>query len=119
GHRPLLDFGKHEIQFGETSLGRVEFRILQPVRMADNLGECWKGLCLSNHVLIGVGISLPALASDDPARVASSRSITGAGHGGAEFAVGVLRIFFEWAMGEPLLVTQLYTAEIQYGILHR
>ena len=83
------------------------------------LASVGKSLRLGDHINVSVRIGLPSFASDDPARVASAGGIAGARHGVAEFAVGVLRILFERAVGEPLLVAKLHAAEVQHRILHR
>ena len=110
GHGPLLDFRKDLIQFVEARLGAVVFRIIEPILMPDDPGQCRKGSGLSDHVNVSVGIGLPAFASDDRAWVAPSGGIARTGYGIAETAVEELRIFLERAAGEPLLVTQLHAA---------
>ena len=43
GHGPLLDFRKDLIQFVEARLGGVVFRIIEPILMPDDPGQCRKG----------------------------------------------------------------------------
>src|ERR1700730_13479317 len=120
GHRPLFNFSEHKVQLWKPRFGCIEFRVFQPFRMADNLGQRRKSLCLSYHIFIGVRIGFPTLASDDPTRMTSSGSIARPRNGRAELAVRILRIFLEHAgTGEPLLVSKLHATEVQHGILHR
>src|SRR5215813_7113031 len=119
-HRPLFNFGEHKVQLWKARFGCVEFRVVQPFRMADNLGQRRKSLRLRDHIFISVRIGFPTLASNDPAWMTSSGSIARPRRSRAEFAVGILRIFLEDAgTGEPLLVPKLHATEVQYGILHR
>ena len=88
--------------------------------MADDLGQRRKGLCLGDHVLVGIRIGFPSLAAHDPPRMASAGGIAGSRHRGAKCAVGILRIFLEHAgPAEPLLIAKLDPAKIQHRILHR
>src|SRR5215467_278391 len=120
GHRPLFNFSEHKVQLWKARFGCVEFRVVQPFRMADNLGQRRKSLRLRDHIFISVRIGFPTLTSNDPAWMTSSGSIARPRRRRAEFAVGILRIFLEDAgTGEPLLVPKLHATEVQYGILHR
>ena len=87
--------------------------------MADRLSQCGECLGLSDHVNVSVLIRFPAFATHDPAGLASAGGISGARHGAVEATVEILRIFLEGTVSEPLLVAQLYAAEIQDHILHR
>src|SRR5262245_19669757 len=118
GHGPLFDFCKHEIQLGQARFRCVELRILQPVLVTDDPGQRRKGLRLGNDIVVSVRLGFPALAADNTTGVTSSGGVTRSRRCVAEFAVGVLRILFERAMSESLLVPKLHTAEIQHGILH-
>src|SRR5262249_34848794 len=113
------DFVEHLVQPWKACLRCVVVRIGEPVLVANDFcqdGEC---LCLRDHVNVRVRIRLPALASDDPAWMASSRGIAGPRHGGTELAIGILRIFLEWTVSEALLVAQFHPAKVQHTILHR
>src|SRR6266478_3547777 len=95
-------------------------RIVLPFRVADGLAAGPPILLLDREVNIRVRVGLPALALQDPARLAAAAGIAAARHRVAELAVRVLRIFFEIAdVFEPLLVAQLDAAKIEHGVLHR
>src|SRR5262249_43380151 len=90
-----------------------------PILVTNDLGQCWKCLGLGDDIDVGIRIGLPALASNNPAGMASTRSVAGTRHGRTEFTVGILRIFFQRAMRESLLITKFHAAEIQDAVLHR
>src|SRR3546814_6327374 len=74
---------------------------------------------LGDEVDVGVGVGLPALALDDPARLAAAGVVTGARHGVAEGnALAVLAVFLQRAVLQALLVAQLHAAEVQHAVLH-
>src|SRR5438093_171404 len=50
--------------------------------------------------------------------MAAARGVAGARHRLAELAVGILRIFLERAVREPLLVAQLDPAQVEHAVLH-
>src|SRR6185295_20335846 len=86
--------------------------------MSDDLRERRKGRRLRDDVDERVGVGFPALAPDDPSRVASARGVARARDCDAEAAVGILRIFLEWTVGQPLLIAQLHAAKVQHAVLH-
>src|SRR3546814_2883341 len=75
---------------------------------------------LGDEVDVGVGVGLPALALDDPARLAAAGVVTGARHGVAEGnALAVLAVFLQRSVLQALLVAQLHAAEVQHAVLDR
>src|SRR5262249_39068542 len=74
---------------------------------------------LGDEVDVGVGILLPALAFEDPARLAAAGIVAGARNRLAErdpFAV--LAVLGERAVGEALLVAQLHARRVEHAVLH-
>src|SRR4029077_1623973 len=62
---------------------------------------------------------LPALALEDPARLAAARVVAGARRRVAERdALAVLAVLGERAVLEPLLVAQLDAREVEHAVLH-
>src|SRR6058998_1291035 len=119
GHRPLLDCCKYLVEFVQAGVRRVVFGIGEPVFMTDDFRQSTERLRLSDDINVGVLIRFPALAAHDPTRMSAAGCVTGAGHGGVEATIEILRVFLEWPAGEALLVAQLHAAEIQNGVLHR
>src|SRR5262249_27309545 len=60
----------------------------------------------------------PTLALHNPAGVASSGGVAGAGNGLPERSIGILRILLERPVSEPLLIAELHATEVQHRVLH-
>src|SRR5271156_4960615 len=74
---------------------------------------------LGDEINVSVGIALPALALENPARLAAAGIIAGPRRCLAERnTFAMLAVFGEWAMSEPLLVAQFHAREIEHAILH-
>ena len=71
-HRPLLDFGKDVGEARKARVRRVEVRIVEPILVANDLGQRRKCLRLRDHVDVGVGVGLPPFTFDDPPGVAAA-----------------------------------------------
>src|SRR4029077_15529586 len=98
---------------------RGVIRVRDPLFLADDLADLLPHGRLGDEVEIGVGITLPTLAFDDPARLPATRGVTRARHRGAELAIRVLRVFLHDAGArEPLLIAQLHAAQIEHPVLH-
>src|SRR5258705_10352695 len=90
-----------------------------PAGLADDVANLLPDRRLGDEVDVGVGISLPALALQDAARLTAAGIVAGARHRVAErnpFAI--LAVLLERAMGEALLIAQLDTGEVQHTVLH-
>src|SRR5215471_1619459 len=118
GLGPLLDGAEDLIEMRQPRVRRGVVRMGDPFLLADDLTDLGPHRRLRDEIDIGVGITLPALAFEDPARLAAARGVAGAGHRVAELAVRVLRVFLERTMGEPLLVAQLDASEVEHAVLH-
>ena len=120
GHRPLLDLAEDLHQVRQPPLRRRVARVGQPFRPADHFADVLPHGRLRDEIDVGVGIGLPALALQDPARLAAARCIAGARHRFEELAVRILRILFHHLGAvEPLLVAQLDAAKVEHAVLHR
>ena len=120
GECPALDFGKHLHEPRQPRLGRGVVGIGDPGLLADRLADFLPHRRLGDEVEIRVGILLPALALQDPPRLAAAGGIARARHRGAELAVRVLRVFLhDPGAGEPLLIAELHAAEVKHAVLHR
>ena len=65
------------------------------------------------------GIGFPALALENPSRLAAAGGVTRARNGIAERAVGILRVLLhDVRPREPLLIAQLHAAQIEHAVLH-
>ena len=94
-------------------------RIGLPFRLADQVADRAPHRRLGDEIDVGVGIGLPALALEDPARLAAAGIVAGARHRVAERnAFAVLAVFGQRAVREPLLVAQLDAREIEHAVLH-
>src|ERR1700757_1379971 len=91
-----------------------------PAGLADDIADLLPDRRLGDEVDVGIGIGLPALALEDAARLAAAGIIAGARHRVAERnAFAILTVFPKRAVGEALLIAELYTREIQHAVLHR
>ena len=92
----------------------------EPLLAADHLADVLPDGRLRDEVDVRVGVRLPALALEDPARLPSSRRIARARYRVAELAVGILRVLFHNVRAvEPLLIPELHAAEVEDTVLHR
>src|SRR5437870_5077044 len=90
-----------------------------PAGFADHVANLLPHRRLGNEVDVGVGIGLPALALQDPARLAAAGIIAGARRRLAERqALAVLAVFLQRPVREALLVAQLDAAEVEHPVLH-
>src|SRR3546814_141294 len=88
-------------------------RIFLPLRLADEVADAAPHRRLGDEVDVGVGIALPALALDDPARLAAARIVAGAQHRvAAGNALAALAAFIQRAVLHALLVAQLPAVEV-------
>src|SRR5258708_5065791 len=91
-----------------------------PAGLADDIANLLPHRRLGDEVDVGVGIGLPALALQNPARLAAAGIITRARHRFAEWnALTILAVFFQRAAGEALLIAQFYPRKIEHALLHR
>src|SRR3981189_3906713 len=68
---------------------------------------------------VSVGVSLPSLSLQDPARLATATGVAATGHRVAELAVRVLRVLLQVAdLLQALLVAELDPGQGEYGVLH-
>ncbi len=75
---------------------------------------------LGDEINVSVGVGFPALAFQDPARLAAARIIARARRRVAEgSAFAILAVFLQGAVLQALLVAQLDAAEIEHAVLHR
>src|SRR5208283_4949057 len=118
GHGPGLDRRENLFQLRQTGRRLGIAGIGLPPRLADDMADRLPHRGLDNEVDIGVGIGLPALAFQDPTRLAAARCVAGTRHGIAERAIRVLRIFGQRPVRQALLVAQLDAAEVEYAVLH-
>ncbi len=119
-HRPGLDRGKHLHQPRQARIGRGVVRMSDPGFLADHFADVLPYRRLGDEVQIRVGIVLPALALEDPARLSAAGGVARARHRRAEPAVRMLGVFLHDAgAGQPLLVAQLDATQIQHPVLHR
>src|SRR5436853_3279587 len=120
GHRPLLDRTEDRLEARQPHVRRRIIRIGLPLRLADQVADRAPNRRLRDEVDVGVGIVLPALALEDPARLAAARVVAGARHRLAErHALAELAVFLQGTMREALLVAQLDARQIEHAILHR
>src|SRR3546814_6294591 len=91
---PLLD-GVEDLRDLVEAGRRLDVsRVFLPLRLADEVADVAPHRRLGDEVDVGVGVGLPALALDDPARLAAAGVVTGARHGVAEGnALAVLAVF--------------------------
>ena len=119
-HRPLLDAREDRLQVLQARRRLGVLGVGDPAFLADDLADRRPGGRLRDEIDVGVRVRLPALALEDPARLAAARGVAGARHGLAERAVGVLRVLVHHAGAvEALLVAQLHAAQVEHGVLHR
>src|SRR5260370_841664 len=119
-HGPLLDAREDfvEPRQARRRLGVIGMGL--PAGLADDIANLLPHWRLGDEADVGVGIGLPALALQNPARLAAPGIITPPRHRFAEWnAPTILPVFFHRAVGEALLVAQFYTRKIQYAVLHR
>ncbi|MNS54088.1 hypothetical protein D3C72_868680 [compost metagenome] len=77
-------------------------------------------MALDGEVDVGVGVGLPALALQHPARLAAAARVAAARHHVAEAAMRILRVLFQEAQAvQALLVAQLDPAQVEHSVLHR
>lgn len=118
--QPLLGLGEDVEDVRLAGLGGGVSGVVFPFGLADGLAGGAPVLWLDGEVDVGVGVVLPALALQDPARVAAAAGVAAAGHGVGEGAVGVLRVLLQVAQAlQAQLVAQLNPAQVQHRILHR
>src|SRR4029077_5085219 len=85
----------------------------------DGLGGALPVLLLDGEVDVRVGVGLPTLALDHPARLSTAAGIATARNGLTELAVRPLRVLLQVADAfQPLLVAQLDPAQVQHRVLH-
>src|SRR4029077_3250510 len=119
-HRPGLDRGKHLHQTRQARTGRGVVRMSDPGFLADHFADVLPYRRLGDEVQISVGIFLPALALEDPARLPAAGRFAGARYRRAELAVRILGVFLHDAgPGQSLLVAQLDATQVQHAVLHR
>ena len=119
GHGPLFDAAEDLVQPRQAHSGIGVVRIGFPRRLADHVANRLPHRRLRDEIDVGVGIFLPALALQDPSRLAATRVIARARHRIAERnTVAKLAVFLEWTVPEPLLIAQLDAAEVQHAVLH-
>ncbi len=120
GLGPFLDLVEDLHEMRQPAFRRRIARIGQPFLAADDLADVLPHRRLRDEVDVRVGIALPSLALEDPARLPAAGRVARARHRVAELAVRVLRIFFHHAGArETLLVAQLDPAQIEDAVLHR
>src|SRR5262249_1539763 len=91
-----------------------------PFRLADQVADRTPYRRLRDEIDVGVGIVLPSLAFQDPARLAAAGIVAGARYRLTKrYALAILTVFAERAVLEPLLVAQFYAGEIEHAVLHR
>src|SRR5262249_25038454 len=119
GHGPGFYGGEDVLQPRQPRVRRGVVGIDLPVGIADQIADLAPDRRLRDEIGVGVGIILPALAPENPARLAATRIVAGARHRLAERdALAVLAVFGERPMREPLLVAQLHAREIEHAVLH-
>src|SRR5262249_44754998 len=90
-----------------------------PLRLADQVADLAPHWRLSDEIDVGVRVILPALALEDPARLAAAGIVAGARHRLAERnALAVLAVFGQRTVSEPLLIAQLDAREVEHAVLH-
>src|SRR5712672_2129437 len=119
GHGPLLDRGEDVLEPRQARRRLGVVRIGLPFGLADEVADRLPDRRLGDEVDVGVGIGLPALAFEDPARLAAAGVVAGARHGVAERdALAILAVFRERPMREALLVAQLDARQVEHAVLH-
>ena len=119
GHGELLDAGEDRLELRQPRLRRGVFRIGLPGRLADHVADLVPHRRLGDEIEIGIGVVLPALALDDPARLTAARIVAGARHRFAERnALAVLAVFGERTFFDALLVAQFHAREVEHAVLH-
>src|SRR3546814_11322288 len=94
GLGPLLDGVEDLRDLVEAGLRLDVSRVFLPLRLADEVADVAPHRRLGDEVDVGVGVGLPALALDDPARLAAAGVVTGARPGVADGnALAVLAVF--------------------------
>src|SRR5262249_4558079 len=94
-------------------------RIGLPFALADDVADCAPDRRLGDEIDVGVGIRLPALALEDPSRLAAAGIVAGArGRLPEGNAFAILPVLGERPVLKPLLVAQLHAREIEHAILH-
>ena len=94
GHGPLLDGVEDQAQPRQPRRRRRVIRIGFPFRLADQIADRGPDRRLGDEIDVGVGIVLPALAFDDPARLAAAGIVAGArGRRAERNALAVLAVF--------------------------
>jgi len=117
---PVFDGAEdvHDVRLAR--LGRHVKRVALPFGLADGVADRRPGLALDGEVDVGVGVGLPALALEHPARLAASAGIAAARHHVGELAVRVLGVLLQVAqLVQAQLVTQLDAAQVDHRVLHR
>src|SRR5262245_60837843 len=90
-----------------------------PLRLADQVADLAPHRRLGDEIDVGVRIVLPALALEDPSRLAAAGIVACARHRLAERnALAVLAVFCQRTMSETLLIAQLDACEVKHAILH-
>src|SRR5437763_567506 len=119
GHRPFFDRGEDLLEPWQPRRRCGVFGVGLPFRLADQIADRTPDRRLGDEVDVGVRILVPALALENPARLAAAGIIAGARHGIAERdAFAVLAVFGQRPLPEALLIAQLDTREIEYAVLH-
>src|SRR5664279_3620861 len=119
GHGELLDAGEDRLELRQPRLRRGVAGIGLPGRLADHVADFVPYRRLGDEIEIGVGIVLPTLALDDPARLTAAGVVAGARHCFAEGnALAVLAVFGERAFFDALLVAQFHAREVEHAVLH-
>src|SRR5208283_4680891 len=119
GLGPFLDLAE---DLHEVRQARLRCRVTgvgQPILASDHLADFSPDRRLCDEIDVGIGVGLPALALQDPSRLAATRCVSGARHRIAELSVGILWVLVHHAGArEALLVAQLDPAQVQDAILH-
>src|SRR5579862_2471143 len=119
GHGPLLDRIEDLAQPRQPRRGRRIVRIGFPFRLADQVADRTPHRGLGDEVNVGVGIALPTLALENPARLAAAGVVAGAWRRLTERnTFAVLAVFLERTVGEALLIAELHAREIEHTVLH-
>ena len=112
-HGPFLDELEHLVQFGQPSLRRAPLGVGGEFGAADQVGDGLPADRLDDHVDVVVGAARRAFHG--PARLAAAGGIARSRDAVAEGLVGV---FAQRSVLQPLVVAELDPAQVQHGMLH-
>ncbi len=116
-HRPFFDNREALVELGQALFRRRPFGVGDQLRPAAELHQRLPSGRLNNDVDVIIGSA--ALCPHCPSGLAAARCVPRARHRVAEYPVRILRIFHQRSRRKPLLITQLDSAKIEHGILHR